>query len=67
MRINKKWLKTDFEQKYFKLTNKCEFNVKRVGSDFEVPYICRVIKIEEIDGKRTKTTSQRKDIRKNSI
>lgn len=48
MRINKKWLKTDFEQKYFKLTNKCEFNVKRVGSNLEVPYLCRVIKIEEI-------------------
>lgn len=29
-------------------TNKCEFNVKRVGSNLEVPYLCRVIKIEEI-------------------
>lgn len=29
-------------------TNKCEFNVKRVGSVLENPYLCRVIKIFEI-------------------
>lgn len=52
MKINKKWLKDNFEQKFYRLTNKCEFSVKRVGSEVDSSYLCRVIKIEGYDKNR---------------
>lgn len=48
MKINKKWLKDNFEHKFYKLTNKCEFSVKKFSQLENKQYIRR-IKIEEID------------------